>query len=454
MQRTRTSHRGRPRVGPCTSAIILTLFLLAGTGSPSSAATREMTLHLTPITALDGSQLRSWAPRRLTDHGYGLARKSSSPEATTVAWGPDVGTVHGATIAWPSGGSGAWDYAVINDHGVVAGNRLWTGASDDQPFVVDLHDRIPVMLDNGGFERSIIEDLGDDGTIVGALYHEPEYLEPWITQGAAWVGPAHTLVLLPDLGFGSEVLAVNARGDALGWMRDAEGALHPTTWDTTYGGPPTDLTPLTGGTGTAWGYQINERGDRLVRLRGPIVEGAFRDYDVVLEHGTNNLVDVDDAPGTQFAGPARLNESGQIEFTRVRGTSNQQSTTFVIIDIASGSRREITAPDLALTDDLFNDLGQIGTTRVERDGQGVRTIAMLWDPVEGWRDLVDPGEAGLTLTAMNSTGGFAGTYSTTESPWVGKVRVASISEPDPPPRAAGDTVEVATPVAARPAFAG
>lgn len=376
-------------------------------------------IRVDPVYDASTTNVPSWAPTLLTASGYAIGYPFLVGGGSYIAWGPDIATVQISDLILPAGSPGAPSFQAINDRGVAAGTYtlLHTGEAASA-FVVDLHDRVVVTLDISSSDRSEVSRVSLDGTIVGARWIDG--VDP--PHGAAWLGPDHHLVDVPDLGYGSWLTDVNDHGLAGGWMLDAAGKRHPATWDLVSGSPPVDLAPITGVLAVGRRVTVNQAGDVLVQLGTDYCDCG---HDVVVEHGTNRLVPLYD-PDTAYG--AILNNRAEVAFLSYHG-ANHTDPAFVVLDLTTGSRQDIPAlPHVGGSAFFFNDRGQIATTRQEA---GTAGSGVIWDPVRGWIDLGDAGGRGIVVSAMNGTGRVGGYYGDTNTAWFATVQLGPEAPRDP-----------------------
>lgn len=407
-----------------TAVLVVTAAVLAP--APAGADV----IRLDPLYEAGPTDTLNWAVTELTDDGYAMGFGLLGGSFTV--WGPDVGTVFGSDLIPPGPGLGSPSISALAEGGVVAGQYVDnTPLAPHPPFVADLHDRQAVLLDTGPFLRAQVTAMNRSGTVVGYLYQDAPTVDT--VHAAAWVGPNHDLVLLDDGGESSLLGDVNDDGVAGGWMRDAGGDQHPITWDVEGGGPPIDLAPITG-------FQISGASDVVVNARGDVLvqlgNGAGNyGHDVVVDHATGQAIDAYPA-GTGYG--AKLNDRGEVA-SMIFAVPGDRPARFEILDLPSGSRREVATDATSGSLFTFNDRGQVGATRTVG---GDPPAAMLWDPFRGWIDIGDGDGRGAHVWSMSSSGLVGGAFADTGSPWIATVQLA----PEPPrsvvATAAGGSVEV------------
>lgn len=367
-------------------------------------------------------------PTRVNDAGY-VSFIGFSGYGSAAAYGPEIGLVFADRFDLPPGFTGIPEITAVNDDGVAAGSV--SAGLTSSAYVADLHGTDMTLLSSGGFEHGRVTDIVGSTTVVGFAYSGSAVVTS--AHGTAWVGPDHELRVVPDFGFGSVVTDVNEAGLAVGWMIDGAGLVHPFSWDLAAGAGPVDLSPVTGPMVMTRTVHVNERGDILVELGRAFEDGSATSWghDVVVEHGTNRLVE---PYPVGEGGGAILNDVGQVAYA-VEPPPGEPRQYYEILDIATGATTVVPAPGEFLF--TFNSLGQIGTTR--RDDPGSPDVAVLWDPVRGWGDIGDLDGRGASVWAMSDTGYVAGTYGTGLTSWVGSVRFG----PQPPTDVRGEVVGTA-----------
>jgi hypothetical protein len=384
-------------------------------------------IRLEPIYDETVADTPHWIPVDLNDGGYATGMGGLGGYST-LAWGPDIGTVSTSELSLPPGTDALPVFGAINEQGVAAGSLVSRTEPASPPFLVDLHDGVVAPLEPGTWTSALVEDLNAGQTVVGAVYSGDGVVTNM--QGAAWIGPDHDLVVVDDLGSGSMLTDVNGSDLAAGWALDGAGVVHPAVWDLADGGAMVDLAPLTGHP-VMWGLpvKVNELGDVLVQLGVDHQSTASSwGHDVVVEHGTQRVVEpypVDEGGG------AILNNRGQVA-SLTYASPGRTDPQYEILDLATGHRQVVPAFGESLF--RFNDRGQVGATRL--GASGLPSGVVLWDPVRGWIDLGDGGGRGTTLWSMNSVGQVAGVFSDRGSPWIATVQFG----PEPPQGVVGSVV--------------